>query len=555
MGKEVVRNTRMKLLIVTQVVDTEDSFLGFFVRWIEEFAKHVEHIEVICLREGNHILPSNVRVHSLGKEKGTSRIKYVFNFYRYIWRLRHNYDAVFVHMNPEYVILGGLLWRAWGKRIALWYTHKSVDLKLRLATWLTNIVFTASKESFRLKSSKVQVMGHGIDTNFFTPDPSVARGNHVLSVGRLMRSKRHDLAINIAAQRDKELHIAGEGPERKSLEELARTSGVQVRFFGGLTQTQLRDEYRKAAYLIHTSETGSLDKVVLEALACGLSIDSADRALGGLPFTAGDPQYVRERHSLQNLIPRMLTFMDIKPSDPKAFYDTVMPEKLGNDYEGARWRANPLLSAQYRMMTDVITRLINPNIRRASRVLEVGPGPGTWTKFFLEVNPTAQYTLVDISREMLAQAREKLSEHTNVSFTESDFLAFESVQPFDFFFSSRAIEYMLDKQVAVRKISSLLAPGAYGAVVTKMPKPFFDWARGRSSRTLHSAQIHPTTLSRLLRANGLTIREVRIATATVPLINSATLNEFVYRRLSRFPLFFPFTLFAESYLVTFRKPL
>lgn len=30
----------MKLLIVTQVVDTEDPALGFFVRWIEELARH-----------------------------------------------------------------------------------------------------------------------------------------------------------------------------------------------------------------------------------------------------------------------------------------------------------------------------------------------------------------------------------------------------------------------------------------------------------------------------------------------------------------------------------
>lgn len=545
----------MKLLIVTQAVDTQDSDLGFFVRWIAEFAKHVEHIEVICLREGNHILPSNVRVHSLGKEKGTSRIKYVFNFYRYIWRLRHNYDAVFVHMNPEYVVLGSPLWRLWDKRIGLWYTHKSVNLKLRFATLLSNVIFTASKESFRLSSKKVHVMGHGIDVDFFSPDTSVTRGDWLLSVGRLMPSKRHNTAIRTAARDGKELHIAGEGSERKKLEKLAHSLGVRVRFLGGLTQTQLREEYRTAARLIHTSETGSLDKVVLEALACGLPVDSTDSSLGNLPLASGDPSYVRERHSLQNLIPHMLTFMDIETLDPKAFYDTVMPEKLGSDYEEARWRANPLLSAQYRMMTDVITRLINPNIRRASRVLEVGSGPGTWTKLLLEANSTADYVLVDISREMLTQAREKLTGRTNISFAESDLLAFESSQLFDFFFSSRAIEYMPDKRAAVQKVASLLVPGAQGAIITKIPKPLFDWARGRSSRTLHNGQIYPVALARFLRQSGLVVEQTCIATATVPLINSAPFNELVYRLLKRVPLFFPFTLFAESYLVMFRKPL
>ena len=299
----------MKLLIVTQAVDTGDPVLGFFVRWIEEFAKHCEHVEVICLTEGKHSLPAHVRVHSLGKEKGVSRGKYILNFYRYMWQLRHEYDVVFVHMNPEYILLGGAVWRAWGKKVALWYTHKSVDLKLRLAELLVNVVFTASNKSFRLPSSKVHVMGHGIDTDFFCPDTNVVRGDWLLSVGRLMPSKRHDLAIGRAFKEKRELHIAGEGPERERLETLAHKLGVRVQFLGGLNQTQLRDEYRRAAYLIHTSETGSLDKVVLEALACGLPVHTHDPALKILEHEG--PGYVREHHSLERLIPAILNVMQV----------------------------------------------------------------------------------------------------------------------------------------------------------------------------------------------------------------------------------------------------
>lgn len=302
----------MKLLICTQAVDSGDSDLGFFVRWTQEFAKHAEHIEIICLKEGKHALPANVRVHSLGKKRADmiyhtsawQRAKYAVRFWTLIWKLRNDCDAVFVHMNPEYVVLGGLLWRVGGKRIALWYTHKSVDLKLRIAELLADVIFTASKESFRLKSEKVRVMGHGIDTEFFSPDPSAVRGDWMLSVGRLMPSKRHDLAIQRAAQEGRTLRIAGEGPERAHLEALARQMHASVQFLGALTQAQLRDEYRTAAYFIHTSETGSLDKVVLEALACGLSIVTNDPALKLLEHEG--PEYVREHHSLQNLIPAIL---------------------------------------------------------------------------------------------------------------------------------------------------------------------------------------------------------------------------------------------------------
>ena len=289
----------MKLLICTQTVDNQDSDLGFFVRWIEEFAKHCEKVTVICLRDGGLTIADNVKVYEIGK--AASSTQKAVRLLSLVWKLRKEYDVVFVHMNPEYAVVAGILWRLMSKRIAIWYTHKSVNLKLRIATLFAHVVFTASKESFRLRTKKLHIMGHGIDTDFFSPDQTVVRGDWLLSVGRLMPSKRHDLAIRIAARENKELRIAGEGPERANLEALARELNVAVRFLGGLTQAQLRDEYRTAAYFIHTSETGSLDKVVLEALACGLHVRTNDPALKHLEKV--NPAYVQDHHSLQRLIP------------------------------------------------------------------------------------------------------------------------------------------------------------------------------------------------------------------------------------------------------------
>jgi len=94
----------MKLLILTQIVDLNDDVLGFMHGWIAEFAKNCELVTVICLKKGETNLPDNVKVLSLGKETGRSRIKYLLNFYRYIWQYRGNYDNIFVHMNEQYVL-------------------------------------------------------------------------------------------------------------------------------------------------------------------------------------------------------------------------------------------------------------------------------------------------------------------------------------------------------------------------------------------------------------------------------------------------------------------
>ena len=110
----------MKILIVTQVVDANHSALGFFVRWLAEFARQCESVTVLCLEAGKYDLPENVTVVSLGKSEGESRFGVLKNFYRELWSRRRDYSSVLVHMNPIYVALAGVLWRLMGKRVGLW---------------------------------------------------------------------------------------------------------------------------------------------------------------------------------------------------------------------------------------------------------------------------------------------------------------------------------------------------------------------------------------------------------------------------------------------------
>ncbi len=282
---------RNKLLIITQKVNKDDQILGFFHRWIEEFAKHYEKVTVICLEQGIFSLPSNVKILSLGKEKKIGRIKYLFNFYKYIWQERKNYGSVFVHMNPIYIILGGLYWHLEGKKIALWYTHKQVDLKLKIAEKLTDTIFSASVESFRLPSSKLVVTGHGIDTDLFRPQDGEHEEFVILSVGRLAKTKNHHLLIEALAHLPQmakpwKLLIIGGAiyPEdfiyQEDLLSLIKKFNLEDRITmtGSILPSGMVEYYQSADLLVNLSDTGSLDKVVLEAMACGLSIVSCNEA-------------------------------------------------------------------------------------------------------------------------------------------------------------------------------------------------------------------------------------------------------------------------------------
>lgn len=237
--------------------------------------------------------------------------------------------------------------------------------------------------------------------------------------------------------------------------------------------------------------------------------------------------------------------------DPKRFYNQDMPSKQGADYEAARWHASPILEAQFGAMRDTVRRLAVPAFTGAGSLLEVGPGPGTWTKELLNALPAVSITAVDISSEMLERARAHLAPYGDrVKYVEHDFTTYRAEHSFDAFFSSRAIEYMPDKALAARSIASLLRARGVGVLVTKTPKPFFNRIRGRVLSPLHQGQVSPKELTRILEEAGLMVERITIATVTIPGLRSAFLNRMLYRALKYLPFI---SLFSESYAIRFRK--
>lgn len=271
----------MKLLIITQKIDINDDLLGFMHRWVVEFAKRCDAITVIALGVGQYDLPANVRVISLGKESGASRPEYLAKFYSSIWRERKNYDAVFVHMNQEYAILGGWLWRLLGKKITLWRNHQAGGFLVRIAVFFCDMVFCTSKFAFVARYKKNRIMPVGIDTDFYKPDPDLNRARRsILFLSRISPIKRLDLLIDALALLKKEgvdftAKIVGDAPARdaayleenkKKAEEYGLESSVE--FKKGVPSWQAPELYNQNEIFINLTNSGSLDKTTMEAMAC-----------------------------------------------------------------------------------------------------------------------------------------------------------------------------------------------------------------------------------------------------------------------------------------------
>ncbi|MEX1003123.1 MAG: glycosyltransferase, partial [Crocinitomicaceae bacterium] len=205
-----------------------------------------------------------------------------WRFYKYIWEERKNYDKVFVHMNQEYVLLAGDMWRLMGKKVYMWRNHAKGDILTMMAVWIAHKVFYTSPQSFTVKFRKSVRMPVGIDTNFFKPDPSVVReSNSILFLGRIAPVKKVlEFVEWLKTQDFDSCTIAGSALakdldyEKKVKDRVVELElSDQVKFVGSVNQIEARRLYQTHETYVNFTPVGSLDKTIFEAKACGAKVE------------------------------------------------------------------------------------------------------------------------------------------------------------------------------------------------------------------------------------------------------------------------------------------
>ncbi len=310
----------MRLLLFNLVTDADDPVLGFTTTWINGLAARCETVDVITMKMGRLAVASNVRVYSVGKEKSYSEARRAFEFYRILLGLlrKNHYDACFAHMMQLFAVMAAPVLKLYHVPITLWYAHKATGRVLQLAEKLVDHVVTSTPEGFRLPSKKVQIIGQGIDTEQFKPANQTPPTNSLLelkqgekktftliSVGRIAPVKRLEIIISaVKALREQGLSdirllLVGEVAEqdaaygerlRQMVADYQLTDAVT--FTGGMPYETVVHEYQEADVMVNMSATGSMDKAVLEAMACGLPVVTANEAFKSLLIQWSDLLYI-----------------------------------------------------------------------------------------------------------------------------------------------------------------------------------------------------------------------------------------------------------------------
>lgn len=283
----------MKLLIITQSVDSENTTLGFFIDWINEFSRHFEKISVVCLYKGKHQINKNIKVISLGKENNISFFGKIWTFLKFIILKRSEYDSVFVHMNQEYILLSGFIWKILGKKIFFWRNHPVGNIFTDIAIYFSSMVFATSTDAYVAKSSKTKIMPVGISSIFKDYNKRSLDKIDILMLGRLSPIKKIEAGLEVVSRAvasgvDVRMTVVGDFLPKdrvyvSMLKGYVKSAKIEdfIFFKPGVLFKDTVDIYNNHHIFLNFTRSGSFDKTIIEALSCGCKVLTTNTSLKG----------------------------------------------------------------------------------------------------------------------------------------------------------------------------------------------------------------------------------------------------------------------------------
>ncbi len=205
---------------------------------------------------------------------------------------------------------------------------------------------------------KIVVHYIGVDVKKFQPTPAVVREKKVLFVGRLVENKGCEYLIQAMnrvqdIEPDAELVVIGDGPLRKSLEELAGSVLKEYRFLGILPPESVRDWMNRVkvfcvpSIVASTGAAEAFGLVFAEAQAMGLPV--ASFATGGISevISHGETGLLAKERDVEELadnIQRLLADDDL----------WLMMSRQGQERVQERFN----LERQTRLLEDIYTAVL-----------------------------------------------------------------------------------------------------------------------------------------------------------------------------------------------------
>lgn len=280
-------------------MDLDSPVVAWQARVVDELAARAQQVVVLTERLGRIGALPNVEVHEIPRRPlgVPQRIGggILYNPRALSILRRHRPDVCFIHMAHQWTYRLAPTFFLTRIPVLLWYAHGTVTRRLRISHLLADSVVTSSPEGFRIPSEKVIVIGQGIDVELYSLRVAQQQRNEIVYVGRISRRKRIHLllrGVEEFCRNRPELPVRVRliGPtltadDRSYVRELqgqSSTMTVEVRFEGSVPPAELPFAYDDAFVHLSLSETGSMDKTILESLARGVPVITSNVAFRDL---------------------------------------------------------------------------------------------------------------------------------------------------------------------------------------------------------------------------------------------------------------------------------
>lgn len=198
---------------------------------------------------------SHCAAKGLRHRRGTKHLCYCFTPMRYAWTFQKEYFGPTSFKRAALALpLAGM--RAWDRS-----NSRRVDHFVAISRHVQQRIE-------RFYHREADVVYPPVDTDFYTPEPSVPREDFDLVVSALVPYKRVDLAVTAYSRSGRSLVVVGTGTEYQKLKSMA---GPGITFLGWQPNEKIRDLYRRCRFLVFPGEE-DFGIVPPEAMACGTPV-------------------------------------------------------------------------------------------------------------------------------------------------------------------------------------------------------------------------------------------------------------------------------------------
>lgn len=274
----------LRIVVLNYCMDSSHPSLGHQISVVNKLAENFAFVEVLTTTYSGEQTPSNVNIKVVPWESKRP-IYNGFNLFRTFLKICLNSkpDFVFSHMAPLNSLVIAPITRALKIPHSLWYAHAHKPTLLRLAVASVNTVISSTKGSFPFETSKLILIGQGVDATLFTKQDDRAKSTYdFIYAGRMNSSKNVKQIVTTLEELKSSfpeitLTLVGNG----SASFLTESNSDWLIAKESVARENLPFEMSQHGVFIHAF-IGSLDKVLVEA------------AMLKMPIISTNPEFLRE---------------------------------------------------------------------------------------------------------------------------------------------------------------------------------------------------------------------------------------------------------------------